>query len=159
MNRFTKTLALAAGVLAGALGATAAQASAANFVVDFALYNKDASASMIRATSPLPTGITGLIDPAAAISPGGYDPATGNATYSLPLPGVNNFAQTVLKYVNAGDGISNPCNFTIKVSHDSNPSPYLLHFAVDSPKCSVPGDVRSSTGQFTSQTYILNWAT
>jgi hypothetical protein len=159
MNRFTKTLALAAGVIAGALGATAAQASAANFNVSFALHNLDASASMIRVTSPLPAGISGLIDPAAAISPGGYDPATGNAAFSLTLPGLGGSSQATLQYANAGNGTSDACNFTIKVSHDFNPTPYLLHFSVDSSKCGVPADVRSSNGQFTSQTYLLNWAT
>jgi hypothetical protein len=158
MNRLTKTLALAAGVLAGALGATAAQASAANFNVDFAFHNNDLSASMIRATSPLPSGISGLIDPAAAILPGGYDPASGNATYSLGLPAFGSSSQVTLRYVTVGDS-SGACNFTIKVSHDTNPSPYLLHFSVDSSKCTVPGDARSSTGQFTNQTYILTWAT
>jgi hypothetical protein len=158
MNRLTKTLALAAGVVAGALGVTAAQASAANFQVNFAFHNIDASASMIRVTSPLPSGIAGLIDPAAAISPGGYDPASGNAVFSGLLTSLP--ALATMKYVNAGDGVSNACNFTIKVSKDSNPSPYLLHFSVDATShCSVPGDVRSSNGQFTSQTYVLNWAT
>jgi hypothetical protein len=160
MNRLTKTLALAAGVIAGALGATAAQASAANFNVNFALHNLDASASMIRVTSPLPSGVSGLIDPAAAISPGGYDPATGNAVFSRALPALFTSIQTTLKYANASDGISNPCTFTIQVSKDLNPSPYLLHFSVDdTTHCSVPADVRSSTGQFPSQTYVLNWAT
>jgi hypothetical protein len=158
MNRLTKTLALAAGVVAGALGATAAQASAANFNVNFGFHNLDVSASMIRVTSPLPSGVSGLIDPASAISPGGYDPATGNAVFSLGLPSQGNSAQVTLQYANSGD-LSAACNFTIKVSHDLNPTPYLLHFSVDSNKCSVPGDVRSSNGQFTSQTYILTWAT
>jgi len=157
MNRLTKTLALAAGVIAGALSATAAQASAATFTVDFAAHNVDASASMIRATSPLPTGVSGLINPAAAISPGGYDPASGFATFSAALPTLGASAVAVLEYA-ALDG-SSPCTFTIRVSHDTNPSPYLVHFSVDSSKCSVPADVRSSNGQFTSQTYILNWGT
>ncbi|HYW55224.1 MAG TPA: hypothetical protein VE826_14725 [Dongiaceae bacterium] len=158
MNRLTKTLALAAAVLAGAFGATAAQASAANFQVDFAVKNNDASYSMIRITSPLPNGVSGLIDPASAIATGASDPSSGNATYSLGLPALNGFSQTTLVYGKAADS-TQQCTFTMKVSHDLNTQPYLLHFTTsDSTRCPVPGDARSSDGQFTAQTYLLNWS-
>jgi hypothetical protein len=159
MNHLTKALALAAVTLAGALGLTTAQASAANFNVNFAIKNADSSASMIR-TSTTPSGVTGLIDPAAAISAAGFDPATGNAVYSLALPGVGGDAHVNLDYANGSDGISNKCTFTIQVKRDSNVLlPYLLHFAkTPNTNCAVPADVRSSDGQFTSTTYTLNWS-
>jgi hypothetical protein len=158
MNHLTKALALAAITLAGALGLTTAQASAANFNVNFAIKNADSSASMIRVGS-LPAGVTGLIVPAAAISAGGFDPATGNAVYSAALPVLFGEAHVSVTYANASDGTSNQCTFTIQVKHESNVLPYLLHFSNVGPSsCTVPADVRSSDGQFTSTTYTLNWS-
>lgn len=158
MNRLTKTLALAAVALAGAFGATAAQASAANFNVSFLVKNNDSSASMIRSGS-LPSGISGLPDPGVAVPAGGTDPSTGIATYSLPLPSVGITKQMSLVYARASDGTS-ACTFTIKVSHDTNSLPYLLQFSTsDTVRCAVPtGSIRTSDGQFTGQTYVLNWA-
>ena len=121
------------------------------------MFNADPVASMIRETVPPPSGISNLITPAAAIAPGGYDPASGFATFSAALPTLGTSSQAVLEYA-AVDG-SGACTFVIKVSHDLNPTPYLLHISVDSNKCSVPADARSSTGQFTNQTYLLTWAT
>ena len=155
--RLPNLLALAAFALAGALGATAAQASAANFTVNFAVKNNDASVPMIRSTVPLPTGVTGLIDPAAAILAGGTDPATGNAVYSAPLPTLVSPRQVQLAYAKASDSTAS-CTFTIKVSRDGNVLPYLLHFASDNARCLVPADQRTSDGQFTAQTSILDWA-
>ena len=158
MNRPFKALAIATFALAGALGATAVQASAANFNVNFAIKNADPSASMIR-TSALPSTVTGLINPASAISPAGLDPATGNAVYSDALPAnVGEFKQVQLTYANALDGISNPCTFTLKVSKDTNAQPYLLHMAANGGSCAAPGDVRTSNGQFTAQVYTPSWA-
>jgi hypothetical protein len=158
MNRPLKALAIAAFALAGALGATAVQASAANFNVHFAIKNADSSASMLRQTNPLPSTVTGLIAPPSAISPAALDPASGFAVYSDTLPANNTFKQALLVYANAVDGISNPCTFVLKVSKDSNALPYLLHISATWP-CSAPADVRSSDGQFTSQTYVLSWTT
>ena len=155
--RLPNLLALAAFALAGALGATAAQASAANFTVNFAIKNNDPSIPMIRSTVPLPTGITGLIDPAAAIASGATDPGSGNAVFSAPLPGLGLSKQAQLTYAKASDG-SAPCTFTIKVSHDANVLPYLLHVTSDNARCVVPLDQRTSDGQFTAQTLILDWA-
>jgi hypothetical protein len=158
MNHLTKALALAAVTLAGALGLTTAQASAANFNVHFVVKNADSSASMIRAGS-IPTGVTGLIDPAAAIPAGGFDPAAGYAVYSASLPTGGNAVQVSLDYASASDGISNKCTFTIQVKHDLNVLPYLLHFVqAGAGNCTVPADVRSSDGQFTSTTYALSWS-
>jgi hypothetical protein len=158
MNRPLKALALAAFALAGALGATAVQASAANFNVNFAIKNADASASMIR-TSTLPSTITGLINPASAISPAGLDPASGNAVYSDVLPRFSgDFKSVSLTYANASDGISNQCTFTLKVAKDSNVLPYLLHFAAQGGSCTAPADVRTSDGQFTGAVYTPAWA-
>jgi hypothetical protein len=158
MNRPLKALAIAAFALAGALGATAVQASAANFNVDFLVKNNDAAASMIRATVPAPSTISGLITPAAAISPGGTDPASGFAVYSDALPSVGALKQVSLSYTNASDGISNSCTFVLRVSKDTNALPYLLHIVATAP-CTAPADVRSSDGQFTAQAYVLSWTT
>jgi hypothetical protein len=159
MNRLTKTLALTAVALAGAFGATAAQASAANFTVNFSIHNSDTSVSMIRVTSPLPSTVTGLIDPPSAISPGGSDPASGNAVYSDQLPALGLSKQMSLVYGKASDG-TQQCTFTIKVSHDTNTQqPYLLHYTTsDSARCPVPGDSRSSDGQFPNPTSPPSWS-
>ena len=157
MNQLTKTLALAAVVLAGAFGATTAQASAANFNVNFVVQNNDASVSMIRSGS-LPSTVTGPINPASAIAPGGSDPASGYATYSDQLPVLGFSKQVSLAYAKASDG-TQQCTFTIKVTHDGNAQPYLLHITSDSARCSVPSsDIRTSDGQFTSQTSLLGWS-
>lgn len=157
MNRITKTLALAAVVLAGAFGATAAQASAANYAVDFKVQNNDTSASMIRTTSPLPTGVSGLINPPSAIAPGGSDPSSGAAVWTGLLPSLNHSVSVTFTYARASDNGAQ-CTFAMKITHDTNVNPYLLEFSVvPSSPCSVPSSVRSSDGQFTAQTYVLSW--
>jgi len=157
MNRPLKALAMAAFALAVALGATAVQASAANFNVEFAIKNADSSASMIR-VGTLASTISGLIAPPSAISPAGLDPATGNAVYSDALPGLYQFKSVSVTYANANDGISNPCTFTFKVSKDANSLPYLLHITADRSPCTAPADSRTSDGQFTSHVYVPTWA-
>jgi hypothetical protein len=158
MNRITSFLALSAIVVAGAFAGTAAQASA-NVNVNFKVHNADSSASMIRSGAPS-SGISGLINPAAAILPGGDDPATGFALFSLPPPSLNNSVQGTVSYANASDGISNLCTFTITVTRTA-PSSYQLVFSVsnNTSHCTVPsGTVNNSTGQFTSTTYELDWS-
>jgi hypothetical protein len=158
MNRPLKALALATFALAGALGATAVQASAANFNVNFAIKNADPSASMIR-TGSLPSTITGLPNPPGAVGPGGLDPASGHAVYSDVLPlHAGDSTQVQVTYANAFDGISNPCTFTLKVAKDTNAQPYLLHMTANGGSCTAPADVRTSNGQFTSQVYSPAWA-
>ena len=158
MNRTLKALALASFALAAALGATAVQASAANFTVNFAIKNNDASASMIR-TGSLPSTITGLPNPPSAVGPGGSDPSSGYAVYSDVLPrNATDFKSVSLIYANASDGVSNPCTFTFKVSKDSNVLPYLLHISADRAGCTTPADVRTSDGQFTSAVYTPAWS-
>lgn len=157
MKDMTKALALAALALAGAFLGTAAQASAANFNVSFAVKNNDASPAMIR-TSAIPSGVTGLINPAAAISAGGTDPASGFATWSGPLPALHASAQVSLTYTQS-DGVSSPCTFTMTIAHDTNSQPYLLQFSNGGvSRCTVPASVRSADGQFTNQTYVLGWS-
>ncbi len=160
MNRFSSFLALSAIVVAGAFAGTAAQASAANVNVDFKIHNADGSAnSMIRSGAP-DTGISGLISPAAAISPGNDDPASGFALFSLPEPSQGNFVKASVSYANANDGLSNLCKFTIEVSHTA-PNTYKLHYSLvqNNAHCSVPGDQTNANGQFTTTTYALNWST
>ncbi|MEA2785616.1 MAG: hypothetical protein QOF71_1720 [Candidatus Eremiobacteraeota bacterium] len=159
MNRITSFLALSAIVVAGAFAGTAAQASAANVNVQFKVHNADTSASMIRSGAPS-SGISGLINPAAAILPGGDDPATGFALFSLPAPNLNNSVQGTVSYANASDGISNLCTFTITVTRTAASS-YQLGFSVsnNNSHCTAPsGPVNSTTGQFTSTTYELDWS-
>jgi hypothetical protein len=152
----TKALALAAFALAGAFLGTAAQASAANFNVSFAIKNNDASLSMIR-TSSVPVGVTGLPNPSVSIAPGGSESGTWSAT----LPALHASAQILLTYAQASDGVSSPCSFTVKISHDTNVQPYLLEFSNNGgpSRCSVPASARTSDGQFTSQTYTMGWST
>ena len=159
MNRITSFLALSAIVVAGAFAGTAAQASAANLNVYFKVQNADASASMIRSGAPS-SGISGLIDPAAAILPDNDDPASGFALFSLPVPIVGSAVQGSVLYVNAGNLTSNKCTFTIKVTRTALAS-YTLHFSVtqSGSSCSVPSDATNSDGQFTGTTYGLNWKT
>lgn len=159
MIRTTKALAVAAFALAAALGITAAQASAANFSVDFKVHNADSSVSMTRITSPLPTTVTGL-DPIGEILHGGNDPSTGNAVYSDGLPGLHGSASVSLTYAKFSDQ-SSPCTFTIKVKNDGMLlTPYLLEFSNNgTSRCIVPGSARSANGQFTSTVYTLNWST
>ena len=158
MNRVTSFLALSAIVVAGAFAGTAAQASATNVNVDFKVHNADASASMIRMGTTSST-ISGLINPAASILPGGDDPASGFALFSAAAPNVGAFVQGTLSYANANDRISNECTFTITITHPSV-NLYNLHFAVSpSSPCDVPADVTSGAGQFTASTYVLNWRT
>ena len=160
MNRITSFLALSAIVVAGAFAGTAAQASAANVSVNFKLYDADPSASMIRSGAPS-SGISGLIDPVAAILPGNDDPASGFALFSLPAPNVNSSVHGTVSYANASDGVSNLCMFTITVTRNSISS-YSLTFSAanNSSHCTVPsGTVNSTTGQFTNTTYELDWST
>jgi hypothetical protein len=156
MIRLVKLLALAGITLGGAFLTTAAQASAANFNVSFAIHNADTSISMIRNTTPLPTGVTGLINPPAAISPGNNDPASGFATYSLTLPTAGHPQSTSLQYVNVNNSLDE-CTFAIKVSFVTGPM-YLLHFSSDQSRCTVPADQQNSNGIFTGTTSIVNWA-
>jgi hypothetical protein len=158
MNRVKVLSALAALAVGGALAANTAPAAAyTNFNVSFAVFNKDTAKNMIR-TSGIPTGVSGLINPASAISPGGYDPATGNATFSLAYPGHNQSASASLTYAYALDN-SSPCTYTIKVSENNAGTSFTLHFSSSDPnRCPVPlNDVSSGDGQFTSMTYLLNW--
>ncbi|GEM_PF-2457236 len=158
MNRPFKALALAAFALAGILGATAGQASAANFNVNFAIKNADPSASMQRVSS-LPATITGLPNPAGAVGAGALDPSSGHAVYSDTLPIFGGTPKSVsLVYANALDGVSNQCTFTLKVSKDSNVLPYLLHMTATGGSCAAPADARTIDGQFTSQVYTFTWA-
>lgn len=159
MKRITSFLALSAIVVAGAFAGTAAQASATNINVDFKVHNGDGlSQSMIRSGAPS-AGISGLINPAASILPGGDDPASGFAVFSLPQPNVNDFVRGNVSYANAIDGVSNLCAFTITVTRTA-PSAYTLHFSAspNSP-CSVPGNASNTDGQFTGSTYQLTWST
>jgi hypothetical protein len=155
MIRLVKLLALAGITLGGAFLTTAAQASAANFQVNFAIHNADSTNSMIRATNPLPGGIAGL-NSIGAITPGGNDPTTGFATYSLGLPAAGHFTMVSLQYVNTGNS-ADECSFTIKVSNVGGLNPYLLHFSSDQSRCTVPADQQNATGLFTSTTYVLAW--
>ena len=111
---------------------------------------------MIRNTTPLPSGVAGLINPPAAILPGGNDPATGFATYVGGLPGLGQHPSVSLQYVNTVS-ISDECTFTIQVSNVGGLNPYKLHFSSDQSRCTVPGDQQNATGLFTSTTYVLNW--
>lgn len=156
MNRLVKVLALATATLGGAFLTTAAQASAANFNVSFAIHNNDSTYNMIRQTDPLPSGVTGLIKPPTAISPGNNDPASSFATYSLVLPTVGNSVFVNLKYSKDTDS-TDECTFTIRISNVSGPTPYELQFMSDQARCTVPSAVYSTNGQFTGTTYILNW--
>ena len=153
MNNLVKTLAIAAFAAAGAFGVTTAQASASNFNVSFAVQNNDASNNMI-VSGTIPSTVTGLST--SAISPGANNPASGHATYSDLLPiGLAKSVSLTFQAQNGGGA----CTFTLAVSKDNNPlGAYLLHFSSDAPsRCTAPADVHSSTGQFTSQTYILSW--
>ena len=156
MNRLVKLLALAAATLGSAFLTTAAQASAANFNVSFAIHNNDSTYNMIRQTSPLPSGVTGLINPAAAISPGNNDPATSFGTFSGPLPALHNSEQASLVYSKDTDS-SDFCTFTIQVKNVGGSLPYVLHFTSDQTRCTVPADQNSANGQFTSSTSFLDW--
>ena len=158
MNRSIKALALAAFALAAALGATATQASANNFTVNFKIKNADPALSMIR-TSSLPSSVTGLIAPAASIASLGFDPNSGTGLWSDVLPALNSFASVSITYAQS-DGVSNPCTFTMKVTHDANVQPYLLQFSKTAgTNCVVPtATSRSSNGVFTG-TFELDWST
>ena len=158
MNRPLKALALAAFALAAALGATATQASANNFTVNFKFKNADPLLSMIR-TSSLPSTVTGLINPPASIASLAFDPNSGNATYSDLLPGLGSSKHVDITYAQS-DGVSNLCTFTITVSRDNNVQPYLLQFSkTANTNCVVPtGTSRSSNGVFTG-TFELDWST
>ncbi len=156
MIRSLKALAIAAAVVGGALGATAAQASAANFTVYFAVQDNDASNNM--GLFNVPSSVTGLS--AGPISPGATDPsAGGHGVWSDTLPPLGQYKSVPIQAgVYSND--ASPCSFTLQISHDSNPKPYLLQISVDTPsRCTVPtiSNPRTTDGQFTSQTYILGW--
>ena len=156
MNRITSFLALSAIVVAGAFAGTAAQASA-NVNVQMKVHNADASASMIRSGAPS-SGITGLINPAAAILPGNDDPASGFALFSLPTPNLGNSVSGSVTYVDANTGGSS-CTFTITVTR-TGAAAYTLSFSlIGGTHCSVPANASNSTGQFTAVTYVLDWST
>lgn len=158
MNRVTSFLALGAIVIAGAFAGTAAQASAA-VIVNFKVHDADSSASMIR-SSALGTGMSGLGNPAASIGPGGDDPSSGFAVFSAATPAVGTSVQSSVSYANAIDGVSNLCTFTITVTRTAFASYTLTLSVAPSAPCSVPsGSPTNTTGQFTSQTYALNWQT
>lgn len=154
MIRSLKALALAAVGAAGILAATVAPAAAANFNVYFAVQNNDSSNNMgIVNIASTVTGLSG-----GPISPGALDPSSGHATYSDALPGVGASKNTTFT-AEIFSTSSAQCNFTIKVSHDTNMLPYLAHFSVDqTSRCSVPADQRTSDGQFTATTPVLGWA-
>ncbi|MEA2688815.1 MAG: hypothetical protein QOD51_1422 [Candidatus Eremiobacteraeota bacterium] len=159
MNRSIKALALAAFALAAALGATTAQASAANFTVNFKVQNADTNSanSMIR-TSALPSTVTGLITPAASIASLSFDPNSGTASYGDALPALGTSKSVDITYALAADGVSSPCTFTILVGHDSNlVQPYYVHFSNNGvSRCVVPGDARSSNGAFAGS-FTVSW--
>ena len=159
MNRITSFLALSAIVVAGAFAGTAGQASASNVNVNFKVHNADGlSQSMIRSGAPS-SYMSGLINPAAAILPGGDDPASGFALFSAPAPPVNTSVFGSVSYANAIDGVSNLCTFTITVTR--NISSYTLGFSAlnNASHCTVPLTATNSNGQFTSTTYELDWST
>ncbi|MBV8299705.1 MAG: hypothetical protein JO083_09215 [Candidatus Eremiobacteraeota bacterium] len=158
MNRVQVLSALAALAVGGALAASTAPAAAyTNVDVSFAVKNNDGSASMIR-TSSLPSTVSGLPNPAGSVSPGGTDPSSGFATFSATYPGAGHSVSVSLTYANALDH-SSACTYTIKVTENSTTS-FTLHFDTsDSTRCPVPGDKSNSNGQFTDQTYLLNWQT
>lgn len=159
MNRFTKSLAAAALTAFGALAVTAAQASAANFVVHFSVQNNDAAATMIR-TSPDTSVVVGLTDPAAEIFHGATDPTTGYATYSDTLPTTTSPKSTNIVYGAGPSGSGSSCTFTITLSKDMNPQPYKVTFTTtDAVRCPVPASARSSTGDFSAVTYAAGWRT
>ena len=156
MNRVKVLSALAALAVGGALAANTAPAAAYTTInVSFAIVNKDGSNSMVR-TSSLPSGVSGLPNPAKPVLPGGTDPSSGFATFSVAYPGVGHSVSASLTYANALDQ-SSACTYTIKVTENSTTS-FTLHFDTsDSTRCPVPGDKSNSNGQFTDQTYLLYW--
>ncbi|HEV3086915.1 MAG TPA: hypothetical protein VGX96_06780 [Candidatus Elarobacter sp.] len=160
MNRFKLLSALAALTVGGALAANVAPASAfTSFNVSFAVQNMDGNGQSMIRTSAIPTGVTGLINPASAISPSANDPATGHATYSLPYPGVRQSSEATITYANSSNPSLNVCTYKIKVTENSASS-FTLHFTTnDAVKCAVPSDASSGDGQFTSLTYGLTWST
>jgi hypothetical protein len=161
MNRSIKALALAAFALAAALGATSAQASANNFTVNLKFKNADAGPTVnMKRTSSLPTGLSGMSNPAAIITPGNFDPGSGSATFSDALPALNASIHIDVTFAQSSDGISNACTFTITVAHDSNiTQPYQVQFSNNGmARCVVPAAARSSTGTFPG-TFELDWST
>jgi len=156
MTRLVKLLALAGITFGGAFLTTAAQASAANFQVNFAIHNADSTNSMIRATTPLPAGVVGLINPPTAISAGNNDPASGFATYEGALPGFGQHSSETVQYVNTNNS-SDECTFTIQISNVGGANPYKLHFSSDQSRCTVPADQQNATGVFTGTTFVLGW--
>jgi len=156
MIRLVNVLALAGITLGGAFLATSSQALAANFQVNFAIHNADTSASMIRNTIPLPPGVAGLINPAASISPGNDDPATGNATYINTLPTSGHPQSMSLQYVKVGD-VTDECTFTFAVSYVGGSNPYKLHITSDQSRCTVPADQQNANGLFTGTTSVVDW--
>jgi hypothetical protein len=158
MFRIKALPALVALAVAGAFAASSSPAMAfTNFQVNFKIQNNDTSNSMIRGTSPLPSGISGLVDPAAEIIAGSADPGSGFATFSLPYPAKGQSVSASLQY-HLYAGSTSACTFTIKVTRNNDLS-FTAHFSsTDSTRCPVPSsDVTNSDGQFTSTTYGLGW--
>jgi len=154
MIRSLKALAIAAAVAGGALAATAAQANA-NLNVSFAVQNNDASDSMGLAN--ISSTITGLS--AGPISPGASDPASGHATWSDTLP-TGSSSRSATFQAEQYSPVNFVCTFTLKMTKDSNPQPYLLQISVDnSSLCTVPtiSNPRTSDGQYTSSTLVFGW--
>ena len=159
MNRITSLLALSALVVAGAFAGTAAQASASNVNADFNVVNGDGSASMIRIGQS--SNISGLITPAAAILPGGTDPASGFALFSDSTPLLTGgHVDGWVEYANAGNTSQYVCTFTMRITRLGAAS-FRLHFSVSGlgMNCSVPADVTNTDGQFTTTVYAVTWKT
>jgi hypothetical protein len=159
MNRITSLLALSAIVVAGAFAGTSGQASASNVSVSFNVHNGDGSANMILTAQS--AGISGLTNPAAAISPGNYDPASAAAQFSAPTPAsIGDYAEGYVRYAVAGSPSSSVCSFNMRVTRLGLHS-FKLHFWISESgtNCSVPGDAINSDGVFTTVTYGLNWKT
>ena len=156
MNRISSFLALGAIVVAGTFAGTAAQASASNVSASFNVQNADGSASMIRNASS--SNISGLTNPAAAILPGNYDPATGTALFSDQMPVLHRYVDGSVTYANASDGLSNKCTFNMRITQVASGS-FTLHAWVSEfgTNCSVPSDVTNSSGVFTGITLV--WKT
>jgi len=157
MNRLSSLLALGAIVVAGAFAGTAAQASATPGIA-FNVYNDlNSTASMIRTSTS--GNISGLITPAAAILPGGYDPASGSARFTgTALPSIGDHVDASVQYANAGSTSSNVCTFNMRITR-LGLSSYKMHFWITEAgtNCTAPADVTNSNGDFTGTTYTLTW--
>jgi hypothetical protein len=61
-----------------------------------------------------------------------------------------------LEYANTNN-LNDECTFTIQVKNVTGSTPYVLHFSSDQPRCTVPADQSSATGQFTGSVSTLAW--